>query len=209
MRRTPQPHAAAAFTLIELLIVVAIIAVLAAIAVPNLLEARVRSLVARSQSDLRTLAVGLESYRVDGNGYPPHAELLASGVVNDPAVAAGLTTTEFLPPRVLTSPVAYLASVPADPFLTGTGGYPRGEYGYIESRRMAGILIGRGLVASAEAIVPTYGGWRLFAAGPDRDKGRDAKQNVLYDPTNGTISDGDLVRTQREPVLRLAADEGR
>ena len=36
-----------AFTLIELLIVVAIIAILAAIAVPNLLEAQVRAKVAR------------------------------------------------------------------------------------------------------------------------------------------------------------------
>ena len=28
-----------------------------------------------------------------------------------------------------------------------------------------------------------------FMAGPDADRGRDAKLNILYDPTNGTIRD--------------------
>ena len=56
-----------AFTLIELLIVVAIIAILAAIAVPNFLEAQTRAKVSRVQSDLRTLATGIESYTVDNN----------------------------------------------------------------------------------------------------------------------------------------------
>jgi len=49
------------FTLIELLIVVAIISILAAIVLPNFLEAQVRAKVARTETDLRTLATGLES----------------------------------------------------------------------------------------------------------------------------------------------------
>ena len=59
-----------AFTLIELLIVVAIIAILAAIAVPNFLEAQIRSKISRAQSDMRSIATALESYRVDQNSYP-------------------------------------------------------------------------------------------------------------------------------------------
>ncbi len=51
-----------AFTLIELLIVVAIIAILAAIAVPNFLEAQVRSKVARCETDMRSIDVALEAY---------------------------------------------------------------------------------------------------------------------------------------------------
>ena len=54
-----------AFTLIQLLIVVAIIAILAAIAVPNFLEAQVRAKTARVKADMRTLATGMESYAVD------------------------------------------------------------------------------------------------------------------------------------------------
>src|SRR5215211_3402823 len=59
-----------AFTLIELLIVVAIIAILAAIAVPNFLEAQTRAKVSRVKNDQRSLATGLEAYYVDNNSYP-------------------------------------------------------------------------------------------------------------------------------------------
>jgi prepilin-type N-terminal cleavage/methylation domain-containing protein len=51
-------QAIVAFTLIELLIVVAIIAILAAIAVPNFLEAQVRSKVSRAKADMRSIATG-------------------------------------------------------------------------------------------------------------------------------------------------------
>ena len=64
------PSVKKAFTLIELLIVVAIIAILAAIAVPNFLEAQMRAKVSRCNADMRTIATGLESYRVDNNSLP-------------------------------------------------------------------------------------------------------------------------------------------
>lgn len=59
-----------AFTLIELLIVVAIIAILAAVAIVNMQLASGRALSARCKSNLRTIDYALKAYRVDYNRYP-------------------------------------------------------------------------------------------------------------------------------------------
>ena len=59
-----------AFTLIELLIVVAIIAILAAIAIPNFLNAQIRAKVARSQADINSISGAVLAYRVDNNKIP-------------------------------------------------------------------------------------------------------------------------------------------
>lgn len=84
-----------AFTLIELLIVVAIIAILAAIAVPNFLEAQVRSKVSRVKSDQRSFATALESYYIDNNTYPPYwATGAASASANTVGVSVATGVSE-------------------------------------------------------------------------------------------------------------------
>lgn len=59
-----------AFTLIELLIVIAIILILISIALPNFLTAQIRSKVAHVNSELRTFAIGLDFYHTDWKKYP-------------------------------------------------------------------------------------------------------------------------------------------
>ena len=36
----------------------------------------------------------------------------------------------------------------------------------------------------------------MVACGPDGDRGGDIKMDTVYDPTNGTVSNGDIVRCQ-------------
>jgi len=60
------------FTLVEIMIVVAIIALLAAIAIPNLLRARVAANESAAQATLRTISTALETYAAANNGlYAP------------------------------------------------------------------------------------------------------------------------------------------
>jgi len=205
-----------AFTLIELLIVVAIIAILAAIAVPNFLEAQIRSKVARAKTDMRSVATALEAYFVDNNQYPAWAVLDNSGKIvganltvnvdygkiptgadydmRSFAIAPSGTAKMFS----LTTPLGYMTSFPADTF----GGVPGATFGYYSD--------------------PTYVGWILYSPGPDGDgsAGGGSTLNIdaesvyspfvtqpsvtltalgsyNYDSTNGTSSVGDVFRVKQ------------
>jgi len=61
------------FTLVEIMIVVAIIALLAAIAIPNLLRARVSANDSLAQSTLRAISTGAETYGTANSGNYPTA----------------------------------------------------------------------------------------------------------------------------------------
>ena len=60
-------HKARGFTLVEIMIVVAIIALLASIAVPNFLRARKRSQATRILEDLRLLDSANDQYAIETN----------------------------------------------------------------------------------------------------------------------------------------------
>jgi len=62
------------FTLVEIMIVVAIIALLAAIAIPNLLRAKIAANDAMAKSTLKTVSSASETYSTINNGSYPDSE---------------------------------------------------------------------------------------------------------------------------------------
>jgi len=161
------------FTLVELLIVIAIIGILVTIAVPNFLEAQVRSKVARMEADLRTLATGIEAYMVDENRYPPA-----------PVPAPPTYETQEAKTWLLTTPVAYLAEIPLDIF-TPENVQPSPEGGPFDIRGK--------YLKYITGIENEY--WLAFSNGPDLVfSPGPMNTGVIYDPTNGTVSDGDIYR---------------
>src|SRR3954462_2550810 len=65
--QTTRNHKRGGFTLVEIMIVVAIIALLAAIAVPNFLRARKRSQATRILEDLRVIDSAIDQYAIENN----------------------------------------------------------------------------------------------------------------------------------------------
>ncbi len=89
--------AAAGFSLIELLIVVAIILIIAGIAIPNLLRSRMAAHQASAVANVRTVTTAAVSYWVTySNGYPPNMAALGGlgpGATCDAAVLVDTTIT--------------------------------------------------------------------------------------------------------------------
>jgi type II secretion system protein G len=75
------------FSLIELLIVVAIIGILAAIAIPGFMDAIDRSKQRRSMGDMRTVAAANGTYKVDQQVYVPNL----AGLVGNEYLQVGIT----------------------------------------------------------------------------------------------------------------------
>ena len=118
------------FSLIELLIVVAIIGIIAAIAIPNLLASRRAANEGSAQSSLRTIhsAQGTYQATVGSGNFGSLAQLSAQNLI-DPVLATGgksgytfgITPTDLV---VGTSPATFFATgipqVTAGPGKTGT-----------------------------------------------------------------------------------------
>ncbi len=124
------------FTLVEIMIVVAVIALLAAIAIPNLLRARINSNDSLAQSTLRAISTSAESFASANNGnYPVGVAALTGAVpaylnVNycDGTTRGGFTyTCAMVANSYLVTAAAASAGVTGNgPFTIATGGITTG-----------------------------------------------------------------------------------
>ena len=209
-----------AFTLIELLIVVAIIAILAAIAVPNFLEAQTRAKNSKALADMRTMTTALETYKIDTGKYPSDAGNGGGSGQNIIYRAYGKKDGHNNPVASyaigyeLTTPISYLSSaeVLIDPYkrgkldyYKGTGRQGREYYFWFNLALRRENLNSLTSFAWVERVAGQY---VLACAGPDgwiNNKpggGEYSHANYIprtinYDSTNGTVSNGDVYRTQK------------
>lgn len=72
------------FTLVEIMMVVGIITLLATIAIPGLLRARVSANEASAQATLQAIATALETYATSNGQYPAAFSSLLSPAANPP-----------------------------------------------------------------------------------------------------------------------------
>ncbi len=130
------------FTLIELLIVVAIIGILAAIAVPNFLNAQIRARISRAWGDLNAISTGIKMSQMDRNVLlvdfwdddQPWGTKRIEYVFHGVGKGQGeRTLLDILSP--LTTPIVYMNSLPKDPFESQTyfGSFLSEYYGYADN----------------------------------------------------------------------------
>ncbi|MBZ0257328.1 prepilin-type N-terminal cleavage/methylation domain-containing protein, partial [bacterium] len=202
-------------TLIELLIVVAIIGILAAIAVPNFLNAQIRAKVARSYSDMHSTSTAIAIFNTD------KGEMLvdirdddnAEGVkrIEDDFAGVGLNggagnrnNMAVLAP--LTTPVAYMSSLPKSPFVNSSlftsnsgnneafGREGNDVYSYWDNDPEFVDGPNDWNLAALYNYVSNFSPWSyvLITFGPSA--GTDNTTNTLqpYQPSNGITSAGEI-----------------
>jgi len=106
MQPVPIPHRQSAFTLIEILVVVAILGILAAIVVPRVMDRPDEAKRVAAKADVAAIVQSLKLYRLD-NGFYPSTDQGLGALVQRP-------TSNPVPPNWKQG--GYLERLPKDPW---------------------------------------------------------------------------------------------
>jgi type IV pilus assembly protein PilA len=129
------------FSLIELLIVVAIILIIAAIAIPNLLRSRIAANEASAAGSIRTIVTAETAYfSTYGAGYGTRAQLggavpctssAATACLIDPVIAAGTKSGYVISTPQATLTAFAVAAVPQTAQVSGVSRFCSDETGVV------------------------------------------------------------------------------
>ncbi len=120
------------FTLIEVMVVVVILAILAAVVVPRIMDRPEAARIAKAKADIRAIQSALELYRLDNGEYPTTDEGLEA-LVRRPPNARNWKEGGYLdrlPKDPWGRPYLYLnpgVHGPVDVYTLGADGRPGGE----------------------------------------------------------------------------------
>ncbi len=125
-------HAERGFTLIEVMVVVVILSILAAIIVPRIMDRPDKARIVKAQADIQALESALNLYRLDNHNYPSTDEGLEA-LVQKPASAPSWKEGGYIdrmPKDPWGQPYQYLSPGThgsVDIFSLGADGQPGGE----------------------------------------------------------------------------------
>jgi prepilin-type N-terminal cleavage/methylation domain-containing protein len=134
------------FTLVEIMVVVAIVAILAAISIPNLLRARLNTNEAVAQAALKTVSTAEIEYRLSNTQYATLVELavpLSRPPYIDDALAAGIKNGYSFVASDITDVTFHCSAVPVTPGLTGVRSFCVTEDGVIRVQAAGGAIADR------------------------------------------------------------------
>jgi prepilin-type N-terminal cleavage/methylation domain-containing protein len=190
-----------AFSLIELLVVVILVAIMLAIALPSNMEYQTRVRYAQAKSDLRELAAATDAYYNDHSIYPFPSNKFG---VQQPVGTIFSPPFETRTSVGITSPVSYLKARPFDPFNYSMD--PEDIYVYVKSDVLyndikddpLALSKGNALVGvNVEHSEYLYLSVGTSGFGTPFESMIDSNNFPEYDPTNGTASDGIIRMVKR------------
>ena len=154
------------FSLIELLIVVAIILIIAAIAIPNLLRARISANESAAVANMRTINTSLVTYLSTYSGFPPSANFnyLSDGGTSNCPNSPGSTSACLLDNTITAATVS--TSPKSGYFLTYTSTAGSGVYTLLNTPQTQGSTGVRNFFTDQSGVIRAKSGSAAAATDP-------------------------------------------